>query len=151
MIYDILEKRCVTDSKAKADSEKMTMVAFVADYFSHKYGVAKLAAQQQANFLSSLLTYKDKNDRVRHFLTLLGEDHEEIFCEEISETYMDMIKGIMLYKNYEGISERVRHCERILLPPSLSLLTLTNDPSIATQFARRFARHSSTTASATSS
>ncbi|GMH62271.1 hypothetical protein TrST_g5507 [Triparma strigata] len=107
MIYDILEKRCVTDSKAKADSEMMTMVAFMADYFSHKYGVAKLAAQQQANFLSSLLTYKDKNDRVRHFLTLLGEDHEEIFCEEISETYMDMIKGIMLYKNYEGISERL--------------------------------------------
>ncbi|GMH74059.1 hypothetical protein TL16_g06358 [Triparma laevis f. inornata] len=110
MIYDILEKRCISDStgKAKLDSTpKMTMVAFVADYFSHKYGVAKLAAQQQANFLLSLQTYKEKNSRIRHFLTLLGEIHEEIFCEEISETYMDMIKGIMLYKNYEGVSEKL--------------------------------------------
>ena len=87
--------------------DKLTMLAFLQDHFSHKYGVAKLAMQQQANFIKSLHTYKENNSRVRHFLTICGELHEEIFCEEISTTYIDMIKGVMLFQNYEGISEKL--------------------------------------------
>jgi len=51
--------------------------------------------------------YKQHNTRIQHFLTLCGLLNEEVYCPAIESLYLDVIRALMGYSNYEGISERL--------------------------------------------
>jgi hypothetical protein len=118
MMYEIIEKKVLFDeaelarNKAADEKGEAAKVVCLNDYlkihFTLKFGITGiLAQQQQANFIASLKVYKQHNPRIQHFLTMCGQLNEEVYCPEVEHVYLDAVRALMRYTNYEGISERL--------------------------------------------
>ena len=86
LIHDILEKKCVADSRdLEQGNELESMPEFMSNFFLQSYGLQKMADKKMEGFIGALYKYSHVNDRVSLFMTTIGMRHRSLYSRNIGD------------------------------------------------------------------
>lgn len=113
-IHDILEKKCIADSRdLEQGNEIESMPEFLSNYFLQTYGLQKMADKKIEEFIGGLYKYHHINDRIAMFMTIIGIRDRSLYSKTIGDllvrSLMRAYKGNLLTVK-DGLDEGPGKC-----------------------------------------